>query len=197
MSIWLTLSLAFWRYEVLKNGRHHQRRKSGRRCHQVRRTLNCSADADAAGVQKLWRTQYKKQTTPNKSFFLGIQERCTRTIIMAYVGSIVLCIPSFVLFGIEQQQVTVSGTVGNHSIGLESNSSDTAATAGLLQGNVSILLYKVNLNPIAKNYDGLIHKVWPVLSPIRRNRFRRAPRQQQLIPPVLNQSPGRRRRRRH
>lgn len=34
ISIWLTLSLAFWRYEVLKNGRH-QRRKNGRRCHQV------------------------------------------------------------------------------------------------------------------------------------------------------------------
>lgn len=34
VSIWLTLSLAFWRYEVLKNGRH-QRRKAGRRCHQV------------------------------------------------------------------------------------------------------------------------------------------------------------------
>lgn len=36
VSIWLTLSLAFWRYEVLKNGRH-QRRKTGRRCHQVTR----------------------------------------------------------------------------------------------------------------------------------------------------------------
>ncbi|EFX79023.1 putative neuropeptide G protein-coupled receptor, partial [Daphnia pulex] len=74
VSIWLTLSLAFWRYEVLKNGRH-QRRKNGRRCHQ----------------------------------------RCTRTIAMAYIGSVLLCIPSFITFGIQSEPIKNTNFTINHT----------------------------------------------------------------------------------
>ncbi|XP_032777570.1 LOW QUALITY PROTEIN: uncharacterized protein LOC116916429 [Daphnia magna] len=114
VSIWLTLSLAFWRYEVLKNGRH-QRRKNGRRCHQ---------------------------------------ERCTRTIAMAYIGSVLLCIPSFITFGIQSEPIKNNDFMINQT--LSKASSWGSSTSPPLQPDV--VIYKVDLNRIAKNHDGIIHK---------------------------------------
>ena len=59
------------------------------------------------------------------------------TIVSAYLGSIVLCIPSFVTFGIEQQEI--------------GDPLDPSAP--------NLIIYKVNLNPIAKHHDDLVHKV--------------------------------------
>ena len=78
------------------------------------------------------------------TFYFFLQERCTRTIITAYVGSILLCIPSFVTFGIEQQEVASIDPLNG-----QWNNESTTPT----------FVYKVNLNPIAQNYDGIVHKV--------------------------------------
>ncbi len=59
------------------------------------------------------------------------------TIVSAYLGSIILCIPSFVTFGIEQQEI--------------GDPLDPSAA--------NLIIYKVNLNPIAKHHDDLVHKV--------------------------------------
>jgi len=83
--------------------------------------------------------------------FFPPQERCTRTIITAYVGSILLCIPSFVTFGIEQQEVAVE----QQSAWWTKNTSSSVRSVP----PPTTFIYKVNLNPIAQNYDGIVHKV--------------------------------------
>lgn len=95
-----------------------------------------------------------------KRFFgLVLQERCTRTIALAYIGSVLLCIPSFITFDVEQQLVTIN------SDGLTINQTHlTAPSWGSslvppTDNSSMALIYIVNLNPIAKNHDGLIHKV--------------------------------------
>ena len=59
------------------------------------------------------------------------------TIASAYLGSIVLCIPSFVTFGIEEQEIE--------------DPHDPSAP--------NLMIYKVDLSPIAKQHDNLVHKV--------------------------------------
>ena len=100
VSIFLTVFLAFWRYDVLKSGRGNGKDGSS-------------------------------------------QQRCVRTIVAIYLGSILLCIPSFVTYGIEQEEIK----------------GDSLAPA-----SSDYVIYKVNLTPIAKHYDGLFHKVSPSLS---------------------------------
>ena len=93
---------------------------------------------------------------------------------MAYVGSVVVCIPSFVLFGIEEQPAYLDSMNASKST---STAWNTSQTFGEGLSNFSPLghstnasnnfnftyitfLYNVNLNPIAKDYDGIIHKVY-------------------------------------
>ena len=95
ISIWLTLTLAIWRYNALRSG-----------C-QLRRG-QCE------------------------------QKRCTIAIVIAYVGSILLCIPSFVTLGIEPKEIQ-NPTSPSH---------DNIASK-----------YVVNLNSIAKENDDLLYKV--------------------------------------
>ena len=142
VSIWLTLSLAFWRYEVLKNGRH-QRRKNGRRCHQV--------------INDLWDKQFHSfGILIDYTMFLEWQERCTRTIAMAYIGSVLLCIPSFITFGIQSEPIkNISLTINQTQPPTASYWSSSSAPLQLPEA----VIYKVDLNRIAKNHDGIIHKV--------------------------------------
>lgn len=100
--------------------------------------------------------------------FLVIQERCTRTIAIAYIGSVLLCIPSFITFGIEQQQVIIGGVdlnglASNYTVFLPTMSPALAVSspAPSVEGAAASIavIYKVNLNPIAKTHDGIVHKV--------------------------------------
>ena len=88
VSTWLTLSLALWRYKVLKKGGRNQR-KSKRS-----------------------------------------QKQCLWTIMAAYIGSIILCVPSFITYGIQTKEI---------------------------QDNV--VVYVVHLSAVAKLNDGLLLKV--------------------------------------
>ena len=90
------------------------------------------------------------------------QERCTRTILLAYFGSVLLCIPSFITFGIEQQQVMINGDA-NHTLPSLLSSPGAPSSAQPLVPHHDApnwaVIYTVDLNPIAKKHDDLIHKV--------------------------------------
>lgn len=93
-----------------------------------------------------------------------MQERCTRTILLAYLGSVLLCVPSFITFGIEQQQVMINGDA-NHTL---PSLFSSGASPVVLSPQPSVphhdaaaswaVIYTVDLNPIAKKHDDLIHK---------------------------------------
>ena len=101
-----------------------------------------------------WKWNYVHLTFDN------VQERCTRTIAMAYIGSILLCIPSFITFGIEQNKMPTPNDGLNRTL---STTPETAAAG--------IVIYKVDLNPIAKKHDDFIHKVTTKNVYLKRNRF--------------------------
>jgi hypothetical protein len=88
--------------------------------------------------------------------FLEWQERCTRTIAMAYIGSVLLCIPSFITFGIQSEPIkNISLTINQTQPPTASYWSSSSAPLQLPEA----VIYKVDLNRIAKNHDGIIHKV--------------------------------------
>lgn len=74
---------------------------------------------------------------------------------MAYIGSVLLCIPSFITFGIQSEPIKNNDFMINQT--LSKASSWGSSTSPPLQPDV--VIYKVDLNRIAKNHDGIIHKV--------------------------------------